>query len=310
MVRGDREEQVRSVARALEAGINYFDTAPSYGDGLSEENLGRALRELRARDRVVVGTKVRLGAADLSRPEPAIRRSLEASLARLDLDHVELVHLHNAVGEKAAGPSDPGVSAQVALEEVAAGLRRAVEEGLARHMGFTAVGATEALKRLAAAPAYETAQTYLNVLDPSGIRPGATGGQQDFDGLIARASKHRTGVIAIRVYAAGALSAQPERHPRAWLPSRPLIPGSDYGADVERARRLEGTAAELGLESVLELGLRFALSAPGVSTVLVGLSAFEHLEAAIRWSERGPLSGDQFERLLEMATAGAERASV
>ncbi len=303
MVRADHQEQVRSIARALEAGINYFDTAPSYGDGLSEENLGRALRELRARDWVVVGTKVRLGSADLSRPGPAIRRSLEASLARLGLDHVELVHLHNSVGDEAASPSDHGVPARAALEEVAGGLRRAVEEGLARHMGFTAVGATEALKRLAADPAYETMQTYLNVLDPSGIRPGATGGQQDFDGLIAHASKHGTGVIAIRIYAAGALSARPERHPRAWLPSRPLIPGSDYSADVERARRLEGTAAELGLESVFELGLRFAISAPGVSTALVGLSAFEHLETAIRWSERGPLPRDQFERLLDVAAA-------
>jgi L-galactose dehydrogenase/L-glyceraldehyde 3-phosphate reductase len=304
MVRGDRPEQVRSIARALEAGINYFDTAPAYGNGLSETNLGHALRELRARDRVVVGTKVRLAEADLSRPGPAIRRSLEASLARLGLDSVDVVHLHNPIGIETLDPSDPGVPVQAALAEVAGGLRRVVEQGLTRHVGFTAVGATEALKRLAAAGAYETAQAYLNVLDPSGIRPGAAGGQQDFDGLITHASEHGTGVIAIRVYAAGALSARPERHPNAWLPARPLITGADYGADLERARRLDRTSAELGLESVLELGLRFALSTPGVSTALFGLSTFEHLEDAIRWSERGPLPRDQFERLLAMAATG------
>ena len=303
MVRADRKEQVRSIARALEAGINYFDTAPSYGDGLSEENLGRCLRELGLRDEVVVGTKVRLDMAELGQPAAAIRRSLAASLARLGLDHVQVVHLHNPVGVETPNPSDPGVPTQAALIEVAEGLRSAVEDGLAGHAGFTAVGATEALKRLLADPAYETVQAYMNVLNPSGIRPGAAGGQQDFDGLINHAGELGVAVIAIRVYAAGALSATAERHPIAWLPSRPLIPGSDYDADVERARRMERVAVELGLENALELGLRFALTAPGVSTALVGLSSLEHLETAIRWSERGPLPQDQFDRLLEMAAA-------
>src|SRR5438874_1919383 len=104
MVRGERRDQVRAVARALEAGIDYFDTAPSYGDGASEKNLGRALRELRARDRVVVGTKVRLEPADLAQPAAAVRRSLETSLKRLGLDRVQLLHLHNALGEY----DDPG----------------------------------------------------------------------------------------------------------------------------------------------------------------------------------------------------------
>ena len=304
MVRGDRREQVRSVERALEAGIDYFDTAPSYGDGASETNLGHALRELGVRDQAVVGTKVRLNQADLSRPAPAVRRSLEASLRRLGLEQVELVHLHNAVGVETADPSDPGVPVQAALVEVAEGLRRAVDDGLARHVGFTAVGATEALGKLVAAPAYETTQAYLNVLNPSGVRPGAAGGQQDFDGLIGQASAEGVGVIAIRIYAAGALSARPERHPVAWLPGGPLVPGSDYAADLERARGLEGTAAELGLDSVLELGLRFALTAPGVSTALVGLSSFDHLVTAVRWSERGHLSAEAFERLLQMAASG------
>ena len=87
------------------------------------------------------------------------------------------------------------------------------------------------------------------------------------------------------------------------LPPRRLIPGSEYEADVERASRLDGIAADLGLESVLELGLRFCLAAPGVSVALVGLSSLEHLQAAIRWSERGPLPHDDLERLLEMAAA-------
>ena len=303
MLRGDRKEQVRSVETALDAGVNYFDTAPSYGDGASEENLGHALRELGAAGRVVVGTKVRLTAGELARPAPAVRRSLEESLSRLGRDRVDVVHLHNPIGVETGNPSDPGVAARAAAEEVAEGLTRTVEDGLARHVGFTAVGATGDLKRLAADPTYETVQAYLNVLNPSGVRPGATGGQQDFDGLVGHASEQGCGVIAIRVYAAGALSGRPERHPLAWLPPQPLIPGSEYKADVQRASRLDGIAADLGLESVLELGLRFSLAAPGVSVALVGLSSLGHLEAAIRWSERGPLPHDDLERLLEMAAA-------
>jgi L-galactose dehydrogenase/L-glyceraldehyde 3-phosphate reductase len=303
MVRGDRREQVQAIARALEAGINYYDTAPSYGDGVSETNLGHALRELGVPDQVIVGTKVRLEPPDLSRPEAAIRDSLERSLSRLGLDRVDLFHLHNAIGLD--DRSDGSVPVRTALDEVAGGLRRVVEEGLSQHVGFTAVGDTEAIKRVAADPGYETAQAYLNVLNASGVRPGASRGQQDFDEFITDAAEHGKGVIAIRIYAAGALTASPERHANAGLPPRALIPGGDYGVDVESARQLEVFAAELGLESVLELGLRFALSAPGVSTALFGISTIDHVETAIRWAERGPLPPDQFDRLLSLAATPA-----
>src|SRR5690348_15619510 len=59
MVRGDAAEQQQAVRRALDAGITYFDTAAQYGDGASETNLGRVMRELGTWSRVVVGTKVR-----------------------------------------------------------------------------------------------------------------------------------------------------------------------------------------------------------------------------------------------------------
>src|SRR5215472_9983592 len=63
MVRGDPRDQERAIARALEAGVNYFDTAWQYGNGESEKNLGRILQTLKPAD-VIVGTKVRLPPAD------------------------------------------------------------------------------------------------------------------------------------------------------------------------------------------------------------------------------------------------------
>src|ERR1041384_5555868 len=73
MVRGDHADQERLVARAIAAGVNYFDTAVLYGDGESEKNLGRVLQALKPAD-VVVGTKVRLP------PGEAVADAITASL--------------------------------------------------------------------------------------------------------------------------------------------------------------------------------------------------------------------------------------
>src|SRR3982074_2265190 len=96
MVRGDPADQERAIARALDAGVNYFDTAVQYGDGESEKNLGRALNKLRPKT-AIVGTKVRLPASDFGRIEDAVTKSLEGSLRRLGMERVDILHLHNAI---------------------------------------------------------------------------------------------------------------------------------------------------------------------------------------------------------------------
>src|SRR5262245_37907329 len=95
LIKGDRKEMVRVVARAVELGITYFDTARSYGDGMSEANLGLVLEELNPT--VLVGTKVQLGAADLDDIEQAIVDSAEGSLKRLRRDRIDLFQLHNCI---------------------------------------------------------------------------------------------------------------------------------------------------------------------------------------------------------------------
>src|SRR5258706_16341777 len=81
MVRGDPADQERAIGRALDAGVNYFDTAVQYGNGESEKNLGRILGKLKPKD-AAVGTKVRLppGAGSIAE---VIAKSLEGSLQRL-----------------------------------------------------------------------------------------------------------------------------------------------------------------------------------------------------------------------------------
>ncbi len=301
MVRGEPGEQVRAVGRALEAGITYFDTAPSYGDGRSEENLGRALASLSDGGRALVGTKVRLSASPGTEPAVAIRRSLEESLRRLRRDRVDLFQLHDPVQETPAeGSGDTSIS--LVLGEIAAAMDRVVEDGLAGLAGLTGLGDTGSLLRVVDEERFRTVQTYFNAINPSGVWPGATGGEQDFRGLVARAADRGLGVLAIRVYAAGALAGAVARHPVAGqVGGRPLAHGAGYADDVERSDHLARLAAAVGLESGLELGLRFAMSAPGISTVLFGLSSIDHLEAAIRWAERGALDPPAVDLVVEAA---------
>jgi aryl-alcohol dehydrogenase-like predicted oxidoreductase len=88
MVRGDPVDQERTIARAIAAGVNYFDTAVQYGDGESEKNLGRILQQLKPPN-AVVGTKVRLPSACFGRIADGVGTSLEDSLMRLRRDRVE-----------------------------------------------------------------------------------------------------------------------------------------------------------------------------------------------------------------------------
>jgi aryl-alcohol dehydrogenase-like predicted oxidoreductase len=100
------------------------------------------------------------------------------------------------------------------------------------------------------------------------------------------------------VLAGGAAAGTLERAENAHDPGGALVSGSTFESDVDRARALSGLAAEASLETPVELAVRFGLSKPGVSTVLVGYSNFPQLEDAIRWAERGPLPQDVVERVV------------
>ena len=95
MIRGEHQDQVKAAARAMELGINYFDTASSYGDGVSETNLGKVQNELRAD--VYVGTKFRVDSQDMADIKGAVIRSVDESLARMGREQVDLIQLHNHV---------------------------------------------------------------------------------------------------------------------------------------------------------------------------------------------------------------------
>ena len=286
MVKGEAADQERALARALELGINYFDTAQMYGNGESERNLGRVLKSLRPQG-IYVGTKVRLPATEPERIGAAIAASLDASLKRLQLEQIDLFQFHNPIVGATNGAS---FGADIVLGEVVPAFARLREQGKLRFFGITAVGETPALHRVADARAFDSAQVSYNLLNPSpGAAVPAGYPAQDFGDLLGHAAAADMGVIVIRVVAGGALSGSEERHPLGSPPPAPIGSGADYRRDVERACRFEPLLREGHADSLIELAIRYPLAHRAVSTVLVGYSTLEQLEYAARAVEKGPL---------------------
>lgn len=306
MVRGDPRDQERTIARALAAGVNYFDTAVQYGNGESEKNLGRVLATVRPAN-VFVGTKVRLPSADFGRIGDAVAKSLEGSLARLHRDHVDIFHLHNAVTETGGGEA---LGIRQVLDEVVPAFARMRAAGKTRFLGLTCVGDTSALHQAIDSGAFDSAQVVYNVLNPSAalVLP-ANYPAQDYRKLFDRTKANGTGVIAIRVLAGGALSASAERHPIASPPPAPIGSAMNYDADLERSRRLLPIVKEGFAKSLAEAATRFALSQPAIGTILVGMATPQQFEDALAAVEKGPLPQAALDRLtaLQQTFAGEAR---
>jgi len=306
MVRGDPHDQERTIARAIGAGINYFDTAVQYGNGDSETNLGRILQKLKPTN-VVVGTKVRLPAGDFSRIADAITKSLEGSLTRLRLDRVDIFHLHNAITETGGGGA---LSVRQVLGEVVPAFERLRQQGKTRFLGLTGVGDTAALHQVIKTRAFDSAQVVYNMLNPSAaVALPLNYPAQDYERLFDQTRAAGVGVIGIRVLAGGALSGSSERHRIASPPPEPIGSGASYDADLVRARRLLSLIDEGFAATLAEAATRFALSHPALGTILVGMASPEQFEDALSAVQKGPLPPAALDQLtvLQQTFAGEPR---
>ena len=296
MVRGTPADQERAVARALDAGINYFDTAVQYGNGASETNLGRVWAALKPTAHV--GTKIRFTREERGNIAAAAAASLEGSLRRLGMDHVNIFHLHNAITADGAGES---FSVQMVLEQVVPAFETLRQQGKTRFLGITAVGETAALHQVIDSGAFHSAQVSYNMLNPSAgmaIPPGYPA--QDYGQLLDHTRAAGVGTIGIRAMAGGALSGVAERHPIASPAPEPIGSALSYAADLARARRLAPLVAEGHAASLAEAATRFVISNPAISTMLVGMATPAEFEAALAAVEKGPLPAPALARLAEL----------
>ncbi len=294
LVRGDRKTMVHTVARAIELGITYFDTAPLYGDGKSETNLGSVLKELEAD--MIIGTKVMLTAEDMQNIEESIVDSVNGSLKRLEKECVDLIQLHNRIDlqrrphERCIGLED--------LPSVVHAFQSLKEQGKVRFWGITGLGTTEALHRTVDTQAFHTIQTCYNLLNPSaGKQVSHMFPFQDYRQLIDRASDKQMGAIAIRILAAGALSGTTDRHPIAFPSVPPIASGPGYEEDVEQSRFFNFLIEEGYTRNPVEAAIRFVISKAGISTALIGISSIEQLEQAVEYTNKGPLPVEALNRL-------------
>jgi aryl-alcohol dehydrogenase-like predicted oxidoreductase len=282
-------ECIRTVRRALDLGINFFDTSPMYGRGRSEENLGRGLAG--QRHKVYIATKVRLQTEEeLADPEPAVRRSLESSLERLDTDHVDLLQIHHQLGPEggqylAAAGDPPRYAYRLDYESALAlgeAMTRMVKEGRARFLGITAWdGHPEVVRRLLASGVFHTAQILYNLLNRTADVPPPPGFDDIDQGLsLPVAKQHDIGVIGIRSHAAGALADQLDR---------PVKPDSAVARDHARARAL-ALPAKAPYATLSQVALRFCLDHPGIATVVPGVKNVAELEEAVACLDLAPTS--------------------
>ena len=299
MVRGTAADQERAVARAIEAGVNYFDTAVQYGDGASELHLGGILRRL-GTDTALVGTKVLLHSAEFGRIAAAVTASLDGSLRRLQRDHVDIFHLHNAITKAGGGES---LSVGQVLEEVAPAFQSLRAAGKLRLLGLTAIGETAALQQVIDAGVFGSAQVTYNMLNPSaGSALPADYPAQDYGRLFEHTRRARAGVVGIRVLAGGALSGSAHRHPVASPEPEPIGSALSYKADLSRAARLLPLVTEGFAASLMEAAIRFAIAHPAMGTILVGMASVDEFEAALAAVLKGPLPTAALQRVVELTT--------
>lgn len=291
LMTGDSQDrQVAVVRRALDAGINWFDTAATYGAGQSEQSLGSAFAKIGRPAGVNIATKVRLMPEHLGDIGKHVRKSFAESLLRLGVARVTLLQLHNSItparGDEPTSITPDDVFGPGGVLEAFERLR---SEGLVEHLGLTGIGNPDSLRTVVRSGKFQTMQIPYHVLNPSAgqvMSPDFT--ETNFGNVIADCAAMQMGVFAIRVYAGGALLDQ---EPSAHTLKTPFFPLPLYERDRKRALALQSQFGA-GM-SMQQLALRFVLSHEALSAAIVGFGDPSHVGEAVESASKGKLSAEQ-----------------
>ena len=281
-----REESVATTREAIELGINLLDVAPSYGDGEAERVVGEAFGG-RLPDGVRVSTKCRVNAPPAAGVAELLRSSLTESLARLRLERVDVFIVHNMLVADADADRYAGTPLTLFEEAVRPALEGLVSEGLAGAWGITGIGVPDAvIAALRSGTPPGAVQCIANLLDSAGAIRRFEGSLRPRE-VIAAAGEQGVGVMGIRAVQAGALTDAIDRE---------LPDGHGDALDFDRAAPFRELAREVG-ESPAALAHRYALSMPGVSTVVLGVKNREELRECVDAEARGPLDAELMSRI-------------
>jgi aryl-alcohol dehydrogenase-like predicted oxidoreductase len=302
MISGTLDQQSRVVERAIEAGINYFDTAAGYGSTQSELSLGKVLRRLGVHP--IVNTKVEVTPEQLGDPATAMIESVSASLERLQLNTVDIVMIHNSpVFHR---PSSYSGWMPMTLDEylgprgALAGLEELRRRGMARFFGLVNEREdVELARRLLDTGKFSLLNVQYNLINPSAGRPCPPGLQPALDNgdIITYAEQRGGGVAIFSPLARGVLTdaavAGQQRHSLAG--SGVTRDRDAYEALLSRARALRFLAHNG--RSLSQSAVRFILAHQGVTTVLGGFTAAEHVDDMVASLQRDELSEQEMARV-------------
>ena len=255
------------IRAAVEAGINFFDTANIYSNGSSEQIVGRALREYAQRDEIVVATKLRFGwrkgpnSAGLSRK--VVLAEADASLQRLGMDYVDLLQIHRW------DPDTP-------IEETMEALHDLVKVGKVRYLGASSMAAWQFAKAQAVAAAHGWTQFVSMQPELSLLY------REEEREMLPLCRDQGVGVIPWSPLARGRLA-------RPWGQATPRIDSDAFGKtlfahtednDREIAAALAKVAEARGAP-LAQVALAWVLAKPGVTAPIVGVSRPEQLADAV-----------------------------
>ncbi|MBX9989194.1 aldo/keto reductase [Phreatobacter oligotrophus] len=255
------------IKRALDLGINFFDTANVYSLGSSEEIVGKALKDMAKRDDIVIATKVfnrmRPGPNGAGLSRKAIMTEIDHSLRRLGTDYVDLYQIHR-------------FDYDTPIEETLEALHDVVKAGKARYIGASSMSAWRFMKMLKTSEAngwtrFATMQNYVNLLYREEERE-----------MLPLCREEGIGVIPWSPLARGRLT-------RDWDSSSARAETDDFGktlyaatADADR-KVVEAVAAVAKARGIprAQVALAWVLQKPGITAPIVGASKMGHLDDAV-----------------------------
>jgi 1-deoxyxylulose-5-phosphate synthase len=263
----DEEQSRPFIKRALELGINFFDTANVYSDGTSEEIVGRALRDFVSREDVVIATKVhgrmRPGPNGAGLSRKAIMSEIDNSLKRLGTDYVDLYQIHRW-------------DYDTPIEETMEALHDVVKAGKARYIGASSMYAWQFLKALNIAEKngwtrFVSMQNHLNLLYREEERE-----------MLPLCKAEKIGVIPWSPLARGRLT-------RDWEETSKRSETDEFGkklyaATVDADRKVVDRVAEVAAKREVprsQIALAWVLQKEPVTAPIIGATKMNHLEDAV-----------------------------
>ncbi len=264
------EEQSRPfLQRALDMGVNFFDTANVYSDGTSEEILGRAIRDFGRREELVIATKAHgrmrpdVNGAGLSRK--AILTEIDASLRRLGMDYVDLYQIHR-------------FDRDTPIEETLEALHDIVKAGKARYVGASSMYAYQFCKMLYLADRHDftrfvSMQNHYNLLYREEERE-----------MMALCQEEGVGVIPWSPLARGRLTRSWEARESTERANSDPFGKTLYAASEESDRRIVERVGQVAADHAVPMAsvaLAWMLAKPFVTAPIIGATKLNHLEDAL-----------------------------